>query len=65
MPHIDPDNPRNAVLVECGQHWEQSSNMVAIEVTLRFLAHFDLLDRAFVKNRLPAEPPPSQRQRPQ
>lgn len=34
----DPDSPRNAVLVECGQHWEASAVAVARDVTARFLA---------------------------
>lgn len=35
----DPDSPRNALLVECGQHWLASSVDVAWRVTQRFLAH--------------------------
>jgi predicted deacylase len=34
----DPDSPSNAVLVECGQHWETSAVAVARDVTARFLA---------------------------
>lgn len=33
----DPASPRNALLVECGQHWDQASRGVAIETLLRFL----------------------------
>jgi predicted deacylase len=33
----DPSSPKNALLVECGQHWEQSSKTVAIETMFRFL----------------------------
>lgn len=33
----DPDSPKNALLVECGQHWEQASRTVAIETMFRFL----------------------------
>lgn len=36
----DPDSPRNALLVECGQHWLASSVDVAWRVTQRFLDHF-------------------------
>lgn len=34
----------NALLVECGQHWKQSSADVAKETTARFLIHFDMVD---------------------
>ena len=33
----DPTSPKNALLIECGQHWEKSSVDVAIDTTLRFL----------------------------
>jgi predicted deacylase len=37
-PHFaDPDNPKTAILIECGQHWEKSSVDVARETMLRFL----------------------------
>jgi len=35
----DPADPRAALLVECGQHWERSSAKVAQETVLRFLDH--------------------------
>jgi predicted deacylase len=57
----DPGSPKNALLVECGQHWERGSAEVAIEATLRFLAHFALIDPAFVARRLAAAPLPAQR----
>ena len=47
----DPEGPKNALLVECGQHWEASSADVALAVCHRFLAHTGTIDR----NRLPAE----------
>lgn len=34
----DPDSPKNALLIECGQHWEASALDVARDVTARFLA---------------------------
>ena len=34
----DPDSPKNALLVECGQHWEAAAVDVARDVTARFLA---------------------------
>ena len=33
----DPASAKNALLVECGQHWEQASREVAIETMFRFL----------------------------
>lgn len=32
-----PDSPKNALLVECGQHWEASVAGIARDVTARFL----------------------------
>ena len=54
----DPDDARNALLVECGQHWERQSPLVAKECMLRFLRHFGMLDPAFVDPLLEHEPPP-------
>lgn len=34
----DPDSPKNALLVECGQHWEKSSSELAITSAWRFLS---------------------------
>jgi hypothetical protein len=39
----DPANPKNALLVECGQHWEASSAVVAKETALRFLVAVDVI----------------------
>lgn len=33
----DPSSPRNAMLVECGQHWEAAAEGVAMETAIRFL----------------------------
>lgn len=54
--HGERDHHGVAVVVECGQHFLRSSGELAIEVTLRFLAHFGLVDAP------PAGPAP-QRQR--
>jgi len=56
----DEASPKTALLVECGQHWEAACAAVALEATLRFLKHFDLLDAAALKH-LPAAAPPRQR----
>jgi predicted deacylase len=39
----DPADPRSALLLECGQHWERSSAAVAHAAVLRFLRHFGML----------------------
>ena len=56
-----PRSRHNALLVECGQHWERQSVDMAIEITLRFLKHFDVIDPALTRRFLPATPPPPQR----
>jgi predicted deacylase len=44
----DPDDARNALLIECGQHWEAAAPIVAQQVTLRFLRHFGMVDAGFI-----------------
>ena len=44
----DASSHRAALLVECGQHWAMESRIVAIQTALRFLRHFDSVDRAFL-----------------
>jgi predicted deacylase len=53
----DPTDPRNALLVECGQHWERAAPEVAKQSTLRFLRHFGLIDGDFLETHLAAAPP--------
>jgi predicted deacylase len=48
----DAASPKNALLVECGQHWETASAKVAIDTALRFLLHFELIDRDFAGTHL-------------
>jgi predicted deacylase len=57
----DPASPKNALLIEAGQHWEKSSVDVAIDTTLRFLQVTGVLESAWVKPRLRLEPPKEQR----
>ena len=57
----DPGSPRNALLVECGQHWAQGTERVAIEVALRFLACTGAVAREWVEARLPPAAPAAQR----
>jgi predicted deacylase len=56
----DPASAKNALLVECGQHWEKASERVAIETALRFLFELGTVDGAFALPRLPETSPPRQ-----
>jgi predicted deacylase len=38
------DSPKNALLIECGQHWEQSAVTVARDTTARFLLIAGVVD---------------------
>jgi predicted deacylase len=53
----DPASPKNALLIEAGQHWEKSSVDVAMDTTLRFLH----VTGAIEQPRLKMEPPAKQR----
>lgn len=57
----DPKSPKNALLIEAGQHWEESSVDVAIDTTLRFLKVTGVVDAAWVEGRLKLKPPERQR----
>jgi predicted deacylase len=57
----EPADPRNALLIECGQHWERTAPLVAKEATLRFLRHLGIADGAFAAAHLDVAPPPPQR----
>jgi predicted deacylase len=45
----DPHDERNALLVECGQHWEREAPRVAKLATVRFLGMLGLAPPAFVR----------------
>ena len=54
-----PTDPRNALLLECGQHWESSAPDVARQATLLFLRHFGMAEPAFLEEHLePLRRPP-------
>jgi hypothetical protein len=53
----DAGAPQNALLVECGQHWEAASADVAREVLLRFLDTLGLLDADQRQRYLPGPKP--------
>jgi predicted deacylase len=57
----DADDPRNALLIECGQHWEAAAPDVAWQASLRFMQHFGQLDAAVAKRELVPLPPEPQR----
>jgi len=57
----EPDDPRNALLVECGQHWEREAPEVARQSTLRFLRHFGMVEPGFLEAHLDTRPLPRQR----
>jgi predicted deacylase len=40
----DPDSPRTAILVECGQHWARRSVRVAIATCRQFLGALEVVD---------------------
>jgi predicted deacylase len=54
-------SPKNALLVECGQHWERNSAAVAIETALRFLLRSGTVDPDYAARHLNAEPRRGQR----
>lgn len=57
----DPADPRSALLIECGQHWESASPEVARQATLLFLRHFGMADQALLDRFLEPLPKPPQK----
>jgi predicted deacylase len=56
----DPEDARSALLVECGQHWEDAAPRVARQSMLRFLDHFGMLDRGIAEQYLDVAAAPPQ-----
>jgi predicted deacylase len=56
-----PEDPRNAVLVECGQHWRRGTETLAIRVVERFLQHLGMADALPGSAPGPADTPNSRR----
>ena len=56
----DPDDPRSALLIECGQHWERAAPDVGLQSALRFLRHFGMAPPEFLDAHLDAAPLPEQ-----
>ncbi|HEY1091182.1 MAG TPA: succinylglutamate desuccinylase/aspartoacylase family protein [Burkholderiaceae bacterium] len=57
----DPASARNALLIECGQHWQASSAEVAIDCLVRFLALTGMASAAWAAPRQRCELPVRQR----
>src|SRR5262245_59747210 len=57
----DPASPKNALLIEAGQHWEKSAVDVAIDTTVRFLAVTGIVEPAWSEKRIKLEAPERQR----
>ena len=57
----DPEDPRTALLIECGQHWTLETPVVAIQASLHFLRHFGLVGVDFIDRHLDPKPAPRQR----
>jgi predicted deacylase len=57
----DPSSPRQALLIECGQHWERAAADVAIDALVRFLGLEGLADAGWVAAHTRVPLPPRQR----
>jgi predicted deacylase len=57
----DPASPRNALLVECGQHWRAGTDRVALETAVRFLAAAGTVDASTARTFGCDGPTPPQR----
>jgi predicted deacylase len=57
----DPASPKNALLVECGQHWERSAEHVAWQATWRFLRRTGTVDPEISEREIERGTPSPQR----
>ena len=57
----DPQSPKLALLIECGQHWERDAASVAIDTLVRFLGLTGLADAEWVEANVRLPLPPKQR----
>ena len=57
----DPASPKNALLMECGQHWEAAAGPLAIQPALRFLLVNGLVDAGWAEAALAGVALPQQR----
>ncbi len=54
----DPGSIKNALLVECGQHWQAASAHVSLQTTLRFLRACDCVEGSDVAEHIVADDRP-------
>jgi hypothetical protein len=54
----DPASAKNALLVECGQHWQAEAGPIAIETALRFLRATGIVEPDCGADFLASRPPP-------
>ncbi len=54
----DPSSTKNALLVECGQHWERLAETIAWQSTWRFLREAGVMDAALVESQIDPSPLP-------
>jgi predicted deacylase len=54
----DPASPKNALLVECGQHWERDAERVAWQTTWRFLRNFGCVEAGEAEQEIEAASAP-------
>lgn len=57
----DPASPKNALLVECGQHWERAAEDVAWQTTWRFLRQTGIVDPEISAREIGTRTPAPQR----
>ena len=57
----DPQSPKLALLIECGQHWERPAASVAIDTLVRFLGLNGLADPGWVEANVRVPAPTLQR----
>lgn len=57
----DPSSPKNALLVECGQHWERAAEDVAWQTTWRFLLRTGVVDPQVAAREISPGAPAAQR----
>lgn len=57
----DPASPKNALLVECGQHWERASEHLAWQTCWRFLSVLEVVDRDLAAAEIDRQSPPAQK----
>lgn len=57
----DPHSTRNALLVECGQHWERAAENMAWQTTWRFLSALNVTDSSLAAEQIDRAQPTTQK----